>query len=109
MTSPVPRTGSGSDAAPGTSGIWTFVFIDMMVFGLLFLTFVSERIRLPEPFASAQRELNPTVGLIGTLLLIASSWAVAAAIHSIRRGATAHARAQLTAAILLGLGFAITD
>ena len=73
-------------SARGTSGIWTFVFIDVVVFGLLFLTFVSERIRLPDLFASAQRELDPAVGQVGTLLLIASSWAVAAAIHSVRRG-----------------------
>ncbi len=107
MTSPVPRTGSGSDGAPGTSGIWTFVFIDMVVFGLLFLTFVSERIRLPDQFASAQRALDPAVGLVGTLLLIASSWAVASAVHSVRQEAVALAKLQLSAAILLGAGFAV--
>ncbi len=107
MTSPVPRTGSGSDDHPGTSGIWTFVFIDMVVFGLLFLTFVSERIRLPDLFASAQRALDPAVGLVGTLLLIASSWAVASAVHSVRRDEVRHAGLQLTAAMLLGAGFAV--
>lgn len=118
MTSPVRRTGHPIDAGgapanvesdghPGTSGIWTFVFIDMVVFGLFFLTFVSERIRLPDLFARSQRLLDPMVGLVGTLLLIASSWGVAAAVHSVRRGAMNSARFQLSAAMLLGGGFAV--
>lgn len=92
---------------PGTNGIWTFVFIDMIVFALLFVVFVSERHRLPEIFSTSQAALDPRAGLLGTILLIASSWAVAEAVHAVRNGLMARARISLDLAIVLGLGFAV--
>lgn len=92
---------------PGTSGIWTFVFIDMVVFALFFLIFVSERHRLSAIFTSSQSALNPLVGLLGTLLLLASSWCVAESVHAVRKGAIAKAKRQLDLATLLGLGFVV--
>lgn len=41
---------------PGTEGIWTFVFIDMLVFLAIFLLFVAERIRLPELYLVAREK-----------------------------------------------------
>jgi nitric oxide reductase NorE protein len=91
---------------PGTSGIWTFVFVDMIVFAVLFLVFVSERHRLPEVFTTSQAALDPRVGLFGTLLLITSSCFVADAVHSVREWNMKRARISLALAILFGLGFA---
>jgi nitric oxide reductase NorE protein len=90
---------------PGTSGIWTFVFIDMIVFALFFAVFVSERHRLPEVFAGSQKALDPRIGLLGTLLLIASSYGLAEAVRAVRSGKLARARLTLDLAFLLGLGF----
>ena len=92
---------------PGTSGIWIFVFIDMVVFALFFLLFVSERHRLPDIFTTSQALLDPRVGLLGTLLLITSSSFVADAVHSVRKGKIQRARVSLELAILLGLGFCV--
>lgn len=91
---------------PGTTGIWTFVFIDMIVFALLFLVFVSERFRLPEIFSTSQSALDPKIGLLGTVLLIASSWSVAETVHAVREGRVERARAGLDLALILGVGFA---
>ena len=90
---------------PGTSGIWTFLFIDMVVFGLLFLVYLSERNRLPEVYRLGQAQLTPLAGLAGTLLLLTSSWAVAAAIHALRADQRKAATFRLALSILLGLGF----
>jgi nitric oxide reductase NorE protein len=90
---------------PGTSGIWTFVFIDMIVFALLFLVFVSEKFRLPEIFSRSQGALDPTIGLVGTLLLLTSSWAIARSIQHVRAGNRQVAGIELNIGILLGLGF----
>lgn len=92
-------------AHPGTSGIWTFVFIDMVVFALFFLVFVSEKIRLPEVFRTSQALLNPAIGLAGTLLLLTSSWFVARAVHHVRGGNGRVARIEIDIAIILGVGF----
>ena len=94
-------------ANPGTSGIWTFVFIDMVVFALLFMVFVSEKFRLPEVFSASQAALDPRVGLLGTLLLIGSSWCVAEAVTRIRTTGRRNAGLYLNGAILLGLCFAV--
>ncbi len=90
---------------PGTSGIWTFVFIDMVVFAILFLVFVTEKFRLPEIFRTSQAQLNPEIGLVGTFLLLTSSWAVARSIHHVRVGNGRIARLELEIAIVLGLAF----
>lgn len=90
---------------PGTSGIWTFLFIDMAVFGLLFLVYLSERNRLPEIYRLGQAQLTPLAGLAGTLLLLTSSWAVASAIHALRADQRKAATFRLTLGIVLGLGF----
>ena len=103
----LPQPDDGDEDRPGTSGIWTFVFIDMIVFALLFLVFVSERHRLPQVFETSQTALDPTVGLLGTLLLVTSSWSVAEAVHAARGGHTVRARLALDFAMLLGLAFAV--
>lgn len=78
----------------------------MIVFALLFLVFVSERHRLPEVFTASQSALDPRIGLLGTVLLIASSWCVAEAVHAVRSADVARAKTSLNLAILLGLAFA---
>lgn len=92
---------------PGTSGIWTFVLIDMIVFALLFLVFVSEKQRLPGIFRTSQGELTPSIGLVSTLLLLTSSWAIARAVHHVRSLAERRASLELNIGIVLGLAFVI--
>jgi len=101
------NAGEHDDKSPGTSGIWTFVFIDMIAFALFFAVFVSERFRLPEVFTTSQSALDPMAGLVGTLLLICSSWFVAEAVSAVRKGLPGRARISLNIAMLLGLGFAV--
>jgi nitric oxide reductase NorE protein len=90
---------------PGTDGIWTFVFIDMIVFLLLFLVYLSEMVRLPEIFAAGQSQLITLYGLVNALLLITSSLAVAEAVHAAREGQGAIVQRKLAFALLLGAMF----
>ncbi len=91
---------------PGTSGIWTFVFIDMVVFFLFFLVHISERLRLPDIFAASQRLLDPFTGLASALFLLTSSWCMVEAVNAIRRNAERAAALYLNFALLLGALFA---
>jgi nitric oxide reductase NorE protein len=91
---------------PGTSGIWTFVFIDMVVFLLLFLVYISEKLRLPDVFAESQALLNPIAGLVSALFLLTSSWCMVEAVNAARRGAERAAALYLNFALLLGALFA---
>jgi nitric oxide reductase NorE protein len=91
---------------PGTSGIWTFVFIDMVVFFLFFLVYISERLRLPDVFSVSQRQLDPLTGLASALFLLTSSWCMVEAVHATRRNAERAAALYLNLALLLGAFFA---
>lgn len=90
---------------PGTDGLWTFVFIDMCVFFLFFIIYVTERHRLPDIFLTSQHLLNPFVGLTSTLALLTSSWCVAEAVRMTRRSSPLIAARWLNGALLLGLVF----
>jgi nitric oxide reductase NorE protein len=92
---------------PGTSGIWTFVFIDMIVFLLFFVVYLSERHRLPNLFAQSQAALDPIVGLASTLFLLTSSWCMAEFVHSARMGNVTRAASWLNGAALLGAAFVV--
>ena len=92
-------------APPGTDGIWTFVFIDMIVFSLFFIVYLSERMRIPGVFAASQADLNPTFGLVNALVLLTSSLFVAEAVTSARQGRPLLVRAKLALALLCGALF----
>jgi nitric oxide reductase NorE protein len=97
---------SDQEDHPGTSGIWTFVFIDMVVFFLFFFVYVTERLRLPDVFAASQLLLNPFTGLASALFLLTSSWCMVEAVNATRRNAERAAMAYLNFALLLGALFA---
>ena len=92
---------------PGEPGIWVLIFGDLLVFSLFFTTFAYYRLADPRSFRLAQEQLNQGFGLLNTLLLLISSWAVAKAIGLARAGQGARARTLVTLAILLGAGFAV--
>lgn len=88
---------------PGSDGIWTFVFMDMVVFSMLFFVYLSEKIRLPGVFSSGQNELNVFFGLANTLILLTSSWAIFEAVAEARRGNGMQSKRWLS--VCLGFGF----
>lgn len=96
-----------SEEHPGTSGIWTFVFIDMVIFLFFFLVYVTERQRLPEIFMNSQHELNPVIGLLSTLALLTSSWCMAEAVQATRRTDRKKAALALNGALLFGTLFIV--
>jgi nitric oxide reductase NorE protein len=100
------RSASTAPAPPGTNGLWTFVFIDMIVFSLFFFVYLSERLRVPEVFAASQIHLDPTFGLINALILLTSSLFVAEAVAAARLGKAAIVRTRLALALACGAMFA---
>jgi nitric oxide reductase NorE protein len=102
-----PRAALHAHGAPGTDGLWTFVFIDMVIFLMIFLTFMSERLGHVELYAASQLHLREIFGFANTLILLTSSWMVVAAIQAARRGDDTGIRWYLGWAWLLGLAFSI--
>ncbi len=95
------------ESQPGTNGIWTFVFIDMIVFSMIFIVFLSERVRLPEVFAAAQERMTFAFGLGNALVLLTSSLFMVEAVHAARKQDLARVRMMLTACLACGAVFAV--
>lgn len=92
---------------PGTNGLWTFVFIDMIIFSLLFVVFLSERGRLPEIFRQSQAHLSFGFGFANALLLLTSSLFMAEAVQAARRGDGARVQRYLTWCLACALLFGV--
>jgi nitric oxide reductase NorE protein len=98
---------AGLERQPGTNGIWTFVFIDMIVFSLMFLVFLSEKFRLPKVYAAGQAHMDFRIGLTNTLLLITSSLFMADAVAAARQRAALAVKRNLLACLACGAAFCV--
>jgi len=98
---------AGLARPPGTDGLWTFLFIDMVIFLMIFFMFMSERLGHAELYSASQAHLNELFGLANALILLTSSWMVVEAIHAARRADGARVRSYLGWAWLLGLAFSV--
>jgi nitric oxide reductase NorE protein len=97
-----------STQPPGTDGLWTFVFIDMLIFLMIFFTFMSERMGHVDLYAASQLRLDELVGLANTLILLTSSWMMVEAVQAARRRDGTRVRRYLGLAWLLGLAFGLS-
>jgi nitric oxide reductase NorE protein len=99
--------GGGPARPPGTDGLWTFLFIDMLIFLVIFFMFMSERLGHVALYSASQAHLHELFGLANALILLTSSWVVVEAIHAARRADGARVRKYLGWAWVLGLAFSI--
>lgn len=84
--------------------MWILIFGDMLIFSILFVTFASYRRENLPVFLESQTTLDQSLGLLMTVLLLTSSWAVVLAVKNSRSG-DPNASRQALAGILLGLAF----
>lgn len=92
---------------PGSDGLWTFVFIDMIIFLVMFFMFMSERLKFVDLYTESQLSLNELFGLANTLILLTSSWMVVAAIQAARRRDAPAVCRHLGFAWILGFAFSL--
>jgi nitric oxide reductase NorE protein len=102
-----PGLSAGVPSHPGTEGLWIFIFVDMIIFLLMFIVYISERIRLPSVFATSQHQLSEFFGLANALILLTSSWAMVKAIGAVRQGLAPQAHKWLTLCLATGGLFCI--
>ena len=66
---------------PGVDGVWVFIGADSVIFAILFLSFMQDRLKNPAIFEASRQTLNMNLGGIDTIILLTSSWSVAQVAH----------------------------
>lgn len=86
-------------------GMWLFLGTEVLLFAGLFLGYSVYRHFYPHTFREASRHLNLVMGTINTIVLISSSFTVAMAYYSVKKGRNKAAAALLAFTILCALTF----
>jgi nitric oxide reductase NorE protein len=92
---------------PGGMMIWVFIFMELLAFGLAFIVFLVLREKSLAVFESSQAELNQTLALVNTLVLVTSGYFVVLANGSYDHNDSRSSVRWLAAAISLGATFVI--
>jgi nitric oxide reductase NorE protein len=93
---------------PGVDGVWVFIGADSVIFAILFLTFIQDRLKNPALFEASRHALNTNLGGIDTLILLTSSWSVALAIQALKRDLIERVPRYLLGGVLTGLMFVVS-
>jgi cytochrome c oxidase subunit 3 len=88
-------------------GMWIFLYSEIILFGGLFVLYAVYFHAFPEDFAQGGKELNRLFGTANTLVLLISSFTVAASITAIQRRKKGQAIGFLIFSLLCGLTFLI--
>jgi cytochrome c oxidase subunit 3 len=95
------------DDLASKTGMWLFLFTEMLLFGGLFIVYSVYRFRNAEAFHLAAQELKVAIGTINTIILLISSTTIAMSITAIQKKNKKLALLLLGATILLGLAFLV--
>lgn len=90
---------------PGDFAIWIFIYAELLVFGVFFLSYAFSRTNNIELFNESQLSLDRTAGMINTVVLITSSWFVMNAVHAIKYNLQKQTARWLGASIATGAIF----
>jgi nitric oxide reductase NorE protein len=83
----VAETSKPARFVPGQPDMWAFVLFETLVFTGYFGFYLFYRARNPQLYLHAQAQLDLRIGVVNTLVLLLSSWAVARCVQSARAGA----------------------
>jgi cytochrome c oxidase subunit 3 len=96
-----------ADPESGKTGMWLFLFTELLLFGGLFLIYGVYR-SLNEPaFHHAAMELNVAMGVTNTVVLLTSSLTMVMAVNALQRNQVQRSLGFLTATLLLSVTFLV--
>ena len=93
------------DDLASKTGMWLFLFTEMLLFGGLFVVYSVYRYINADAFHLAAQELSVPVGTINTIILLISSATIAMSVTAIRKNNKKLSLLLLGFTILLGLVF----
>jgi len=89
------------------TGMWLFLYSEVILFGGLFVLYAAYFHRYPEFFVEGGKELNRIIGTLNTIVLLVSSFTVAASITAIQRSKKGQAIYLLLFSIFCGFVFLV--
>jgi cytochrome c oxidase subunit 3 len=95
------------DDEASKTGMWLFLFTEMLLFAGLFIVYTVYRYRNAEAFHLAAKELNVVVGTVNTIILLISSATIAMSITAIQKKSKKLALAFLFITLALGIAFLV--
>jgi cytochrome c oxidase subunit 3 len=95
------------DDLASKTGMWLFLFTEMLLFGGLFVVYSVYRYRNPVAFHLAAKELSVFIGTANTIILLTSSSTIAMSVTAIQKKNKKLALLLLGITVLLGLAFLV--
>jgi cytochrome c oxidase subunit 3 len=95
------------DDIASKTGMWFFLFTEMLLFGGLFIVYSIYRFRNPIAFHLAAKELSVTIGTINTIILLVSSTTIAMSITALQKHNKTLSLSLLGVTVVLGLAFLV--
>ena len=95
------------DDLASKTGMWLFLFTEMLLFGGLFVVYSVYRFRNAQAFHLAAGELSVTIGTINTIILLISSAMIAMSITAMQLKNKKLSLFLLGVTIFLGLAFLV--
>lgn len=92
---------------PGDPDVWIFIFAELLMFGAFFIAYIVNWMGEVDAYTASQLTLDRELGLINTLFLVTSSWAVVSALNAARANRVQRVAPFLAFAIALGLAFMV--
>ena len=88
-------------------GMWLFLVTEIVLFGGLFLAYSYMRYLYPVEFHEAGQQLNVTIGVINTIILLTSSLTMVLSVVAIQRADVLKAKLLVGATIVMGAAFLV--
>jgi cytochrome c oxidase subunit III len=95
------------DDLASKTGMWLFLFTEMLLFGGLFVVYSVYRYRNPIAFHLAAKELSVFIGTANTIILLVSSTTIAMSITAIQLKNKKLSLMLLGITVVLGLAFLV--
>ena len=100
-------TEASTDSAGIKLGMWLFLYTEIMLFGGLFVLYAAYYTTYTIDFITGGQGLDLLMGAFNTIILLVSSFTVAASITAIRRRARGAALGFVGASMALGVQFLV--
>jgi cytochrome c oxidase subunit 3 len=88
-------------------GMWLFLYSEIILFGGLFVLYAAYFHEHPDSFVAGGKELNRVIGALNTVVLLISSFTVAASITAIQKGSRKLTLGLLAFSIFCGVVFLV--